>query len=222
MLINELILDNTFDDRRILEERLMLYELHYFEGSVIVYELKRFTFMGKKLATHFVDRIASTHMHMKESFSDFDSDLIHVLFAEEQTGGVGQWKNSWRSPKGGIYATFYFQQPPPFPYEELTVLLAKVAIEMVDGWVEAKLKYPNDILVNGEKIGGVLCHVIDDQEVILSIGLNVNTPKTLLLDVGQEATSLMEITGQTFDLRSMQLDLAGRLHARLQERFDHN
>lgn len=176
--------------------------------------------MKRKLKIHRVDSIDSTHTHMKSAYPNYDPNEVHVLFAREQTGGVGQWKRLWKSPKGGLYATFYFRAKKNAPFEELTEMLAQGGIELIAPWVEAELKCPNDIVVHGEKLGGVLCHVIDNQEVILSIGLNVNTPKEELKDVGQPATSLRAITGKEFDLEKLQNDLANRVKIMLEEWFD--
>jgi BirA family biotin operon repressor/biotin-[acetyl-CoA-carboxylase] ligase len=67
-----------------------------------------------------------------------------------------------------------------------------------DKGVFAKVKWPNDILVGGKKLGGVLTESVMDQGkifVVVGVGLNVNMDKELLEGVGQPATSLEQEVG---------------------------
>jgi BirA family biotin operon repressor/biotin-[acetyl-CoA-carboxylase] ligase len=82
-----------------------------------------------------------------------------VLVAAAQSGGRGRGSNAWQSPLGGLYATWLAWMP----MEKLTLvpLAAGVAlaeaVEVLLPHVQVGLKWPNDLQVQGRKLGGVLC-----------------------------------------------------------------
>ncbi len=68
--------------------------------------------------------------------------------------------------------------------------------------VPVTLKWPNDLLLNGKKIAGVLCETIFYPEyiqVVLGFGLNVNMEEKDLIQIDQAATSLRQETGRIWD-----------------------
>ena len=84
-----------------------------------------------------------------------------VFLAEEQTAGRGRGANSWQSPRStGIYCSIIVRPALP-PSEVLVLSLAaglalRAAIEQVDSRVKADLKWPNDLLIDGKKVCGIL------------------------------------------------------------------
>jgi len=124
-----------------------------------------------------------------------------VFLAEEQTAGRGRGANSWQSPRStGIYCSAILRPTLP-PSEVLTLSLAaglavQAAIQQVDPSVDADLKWPNDVLVGGKKICGILTEMNAEatrvRHIVVGIGVNVNQasfPEKL------PATSLRLITG---------------------------
>ena len=68
----------------------------------------------------------------------------------------------------------------------------------------AQIKWPNDILIDGKKIGGVLTETISLDHsigVVLGIGFNVNMEKETLDKIDQPATSLLQLSGKVWDLK---------------------
>ena len=68
--------------------------------------------------------------------------------------------------------------------------------------VQATMKWPNDVLVNGKKVAGVLCETVfhaSHIEIILGFGLNVNMGSEDLAKIDQPATSLKKETGRVWD-----------------------
>ncbi|MFZ0774061.1 MAG: biotin--[acetyl-CoA-carboxylase] ligase [Candidatus Sulfotelmatobacter sp.] len=127
-----------------------------------------------------------------------------VFLAEEQTAGRGRGANSWESARSaGIYCSVVLRPPLP-PSDVLVLSLAaglavRAAIEQVDPRVIPDLKWPNDVLIAGKKVCGILtemnAEVTRVRHVVVGIGLNVNHadfPKEL----EAEATSLRMITGR--------------------------
>lgn len=127
-----------------------------------------------------------------------------LVISEEQTAGRGRMGRSWNSPGGtGIWLSLLLR-PPLFPSQApLITSLAGVAvaeaIRRVTG-LDAGIKWPNDILINGKKAAGILTELSADEEkirhVIVGIGINVNT-KTFPEEIRDRATSLRICSGRT-------------------------
>jgi BirA family biotin operon repressor/biotin-[acetyl-CoA-carboxylase] ligase len=126
-----------------------------------------------------------------------------VFLAEEQTVGRGRGAHSWESARSaGIYCTVVLRPALP-PSDVLVLSLAaglavRTAIEQVDARVSADLKWPNDLLIAGKKVCGILTEMNAEatrvRYVVVGIGVNVNQasfPKEL----EGEATSLRLVTG---------------------------
>ena len=124
-----------------------------------------------------------------------------VFLAEEQTAGRGRGANSWQSPRStGIYCSVILRPKLP-PSDVLVLSLAaglavQAAIQYVDSRVKADLKWPNDVLIDGKKVCGILAEMNAEatrvRHVVVGVGINVNQasfPKDL------PATSLRLVTG---------------------------
>lgn len=114
-----------------------------------------------------------------------------VLVAERQTAGRGRLDRAWRSP-AGAGLTFSVLLRPPVPVARwgwlpLLTGVALVAALREHAGVQAGLKWPNDVLVHGRKLAGVLSEA-HGGAVVLGVGLNVSTRREELPDAG--ATSL--------------------------------
>ena len=115
-----------------------------------------------------------------------------VLVTEHQTAGRGRLDRTWTSPpRAGL--TFSVLQRPSWPAAQwgwlplLTGLAVATALRE-QAEVDAVLKWPNDVLVQGRKVCGVLAEVPEPGAVVLGIGLNVTTTPDELPHEG--ATSL--------------------------------
>jgi BirA family biotin operon repressor/biotin-[acetyl-CoA-carboxylase] ligase len=124
-----------------------------------------------------------------------------VFLAEEQTAGRGRGANSWQSPRStGVYCSAVVRPALP-PSEVLVLSLAaglavRSAIQQIDTRVNADLKWPNDVLIDGKKVCGILTEMNAEatrvRYIVVGIGINVNQasfPKEL------QATSLRLETG---------------------------
>jgi BirA family biotin operon repressor/biotin-[acetyl-CoA-carboxylase] ligase len=100
-----------------------------------------------------------------------------VVHADEQTSGRGRLARTWFSPPGNLYLTAILRlDAPPNRLMELSFVAALAVAETVDALlpktVRAALKWPNDVLVSGAKIAGILLEHIDGATLI-GIGLNI-------------------------------------------------
>jgi BirA family biotin operon repressor/biotin-[acetyl-CoA-carboxylase] ligase len=126
-----------------------------------------------------------------------------VFLAEEQTAGRGRGANSWQSARSaGIYCSVVLRPPLP-PSEALLLSLAaglavRAAIEQVDARVTVDLKWPNDVLIAGRKVSGILTEMNAEatrvRYVVVGVGINVNQP-AFPKEIENEATSLRLASG---------------------------
>ena len=126
-----------------------------------------------------------------------------VFLAEEQTAGRGRGAHSWQSARSaGIYCSAVLRPALP-PSDALVLSLAaalavRAAIERVREGVNADLKWPNDALIAGKKVCGILTEMNAEptrvRYVVVGIGINVNQP-SFPRELENEATSLKLMTG---------------------------
>lgn len=157
---------------------------------------------------HF-DTIDSTNAWAKKNAATLDPNQLTCVTALEQTAGRGRFFRKWLSPKGqNIYATLFFCLPRECPYLinlGQILSLSSIAVLKKKGF-SPRIKWPNDILLDGKKVAGILCETVffeDRIAVILGIGINVNMSKELLETIDQPATSLAQLSGQTWTLEQI-------------------
>lgn len=145
-------------------------------------------------------RLSSTHDVVSQNFSELPIGAVCV--ADLQSKGRGRSNNVWDSPKGCLLFSFTLQMEdgrivPLVQYvASLSVTEAIKDICVRNGLpkIDAKIKWPNDLYLNGLKVGGILCtstYKSKKFNVSAGIGLNVNNkkPTTCLNSVLQELTS---------------------------------
>jgi BirA family biotin operon repressor/biotin-[acetyl-CoA-carboxylase] ligase len=102
-----------------------------------------------------------------------------VVWAREQTGGRGRRGRSWASPVGNLYTSAITRPAcPAARATELGFVAALAVADMVPAGRETRVKWPNDVLVEGGKVAGILPESAIDadgkaEHVILGIGVNV-------------------------------------------------
>jgi BirA family biotin operon repressor/biotin-[acetyl-CoA-carboxylase] ligase len=128
-----------------------------------------------------------------------------VVIAGEQTGGRGRLKRSWLTPQGNIaLSIILYPETKSLPYLIMMASLAVCySIESVAG-VKALIKWPNDILIDGKKVCGILIeNEVRGNKVaysIVGIGINVALKVNDYAEVADTATSLKSERGKD-DLR---------------------
>lgn len=128
-----------------------------------------------------IPRVASTNLVARKIVAEcIDNELSlpqAMIVAGEQFAGRGRNERRWSSPAGkGIYATTLVSRPahelPIIPLAMANI----VASYLRDAFaIDARIKWPNDVLVDGRKIAGILMEArIQDDRVYLLIGTGVN------------------------------------------------
>jgi BirA family biotin operon repressor/biotin-[acetyl-CoA-carboxylase] ligase len=138
-----------------------------------------------------------------------------LVAAEEQTEGRGRLGRRWLAPSGTSLLCS-LQLRPDVPGKRLpglTGVAARAVAETVAAvtGVEPELKFPNDVLVDGRKLAGVLAEAREGR-VVLGIGINVNVRQAELpREVDTPATSLLVETGRELDRAELLVELLERL-----------
>lgn len=162
------------------------------------------------------ETIGSTNVRAKEIASDHENETVLVV-ANEQTAGRGRQGRSFDSPSGsGVYFSLLLH--PDFHAAETSLItsyaaccLAQTIDELLD--CKARIKWVNDIFVNGRKVSGILTEASFSAEnmqlsyVIVGIGINVMQPQ------GGFAKDATGIAGALTTLPRDQDDLRARLVA---------
>lgn len=144
------------------------------------------------------DEVDSTNSLAAAMSSDRKNDGL-VILADNQTAGRGQHGRNWQCPRGeGILLSVLIFPAAPLRRPVLLAAWSAVAIcetirRCAD--LQAKIKWPNDVLIEGCKISGIL--IEQSQSVVAGIGLNVNQSTQTLAKMGLPmATSLAIHRGQ--------------------------
>lgn len=160
---------------------------------------------GKKDIVYFRET-DSTNLRAKE-LADSGAPEGTVVVAEGQTEGRGRRGRTWFSPAGeGIYVSIILR-PVLSPNEapRLTLLAAVAAAESLLHLAPLgiRIKWPNDIMVGGKKLAGILTQISTEMDavdyIVVGIGINVNTPpKGFPDDLRDRATSILAETKKPF------------------------
>jgi BirA family transcriptional regulator, biotin operon repressor / biotin---[acetyl-CoA-carboxylase] ligase len=139
--------------------------------------------------------------------------------ANEQTEGRGRLGRRWHAPAGTSILCSILLRPtvPPERLPELTLVAAHACAEAIRNTtgLEPTVKEPNDVLISGRKVAGILGEV-REAHVVLGIGINVNVPEADLPQCPEiPATSLLEQTG----VRTRRAALLAELLARLESTY---
>mgnify|MGYP001289256542 CR=1 FL=1 len=102
-----------------------------------------------------------------------------IVVAERQTKGRGRLQRSWHSERGGLYFTMVLRPRMPLALAPLINLAASVDLAMtLDALygIQARLKWPNDVLVEGRKLAGILSQMAAETDRIeyVNVGIGVN------------------------------------------------
>jgi|WetSurMetagenome_2_1015567.scaffolds.fasta_scaffold36368_3 BirA family transcriptional regulator, biotin operon repressor / biotin---[acetyl-CoA-carboxylase] ligase len=154
----------------------------------------------KRIARRIVlyDSIASTNAAAMAAAAD-GAEGGTLFVAEEQVSGKGRKGRSWFSAKGRSL-TFSLLLGPVERTEGLTALLALAVVRALDDSVAGlAVKWPNDVFLNGKKLGGILAESRDDC-VVIGLGLDVNEEAgDFPSGIADEATSMRIAGSRAFD-----------------------
>ena len=103
---------------------------------------------------------------------------FHYVLAKQQTNGRGRNRRVWQSIPGNLFVTFNLPLTDKAP---LYGFMASLAVAQTLAFLSPRIKWPNDVLVDGKKIAGILLEVRPDK-ILLGLGLNITqAPKQNML-----------------------------------------
>lgn len=172
---------------------------------------------------HHFKLIGSTNTWAKQHAAEFDRNAITLVTADSQTSGRGRLGRRWLSPPNlNVYATycvFLAQHRPDIGNLPQVAALSVAQILSAMG-LKPLLKWPNDVLVAGKKICGVLSEAIglpDSTCLLIGIGLNVNMDPKVLSTIDQPVTSLLVETHRHYEVLEVLHLLTHRFAANIRE-----
>jgi BirA family transcriptional regulator, biotin operon repressor / biotin---[acetyl-CoA-carboxylase] ligase len=166
-----------------------------------------------------LERVDSTNSEAERRLAAGEAAPM-IILAREQTRGRGRRGRTWHSAaNGNLYATFVFRpRLEAARLQDFTLWMGVNVCELIENFCKLRpgLKWPNDVLVNGRKLGGMLTEArVDSEQVhdlVFGLGLNVNGGAAALpSELRRIATSLAEETGATIDLNKFAAALISRV-----------
>jgi BirA family biotin operon repressor/biotin-[acetyl-CoA-carboxylase] ligase len=139
-----------------------------------------------------------------------------VAACEEQTAGRGRRGRTWTSPRGAglLFSLSLRPRTPPDRLPPLTLVVADAVAEAA--WPEAMVRWPNDVVVGGRKLAGILAEVRDGA-VVVGIGVNANhAADDFPADARVAPTSLRLLRGGRVDRAALLADVLEAVEARYQ------
>jgi BirA family transcriptional regulator, biotin operon repressor / biotin---[acetyl-CoA-carboxylase] ligase len=136
-------------------------------------------------------------------------DVIHQLASEgaapgtaviagEQLEGRGSRGRPWHSPPGGLWLSLLFKPPAVEGIEAISLRAGLAVAEAIQARVPKPigLKWPNDLMLEGRKLGGVLCEARWQGDALgwVAVGLGINVSNPVPDELGMVAISLSELT----------------------------
>ncbi len=146
-----------------------------------------------------------------------------LVLAEEQTAGRGRYGRRWEAPRGSSLLASLLLRPTFLPPERAFLLTALAALGIAEAvahqtGLEVALKWPNDLLLAGRKVCGILVELEGQRGrlewAVLGWGLNVNVDFSSAAPLSQTATSLATAAGHPWDRRPLLWACLERLEAR--------
>lgn len=161
--------------------------------------------MGKNI--HYFKETESTNILARDMAGSVDEGT--VVIAESQTGGRGRMGRKWISPEGGIWLSVVLKPRMQPLHAPRITLLAGVAVAKTirNIGLPAKIKWPNDVLINGKKVCGILTEIgaeMDSiQYVVVGVGIDANVDtETFPEEFRDSSTSLKNELG--FDINRVE------------------
>lgn len=129
------------------------------------------------ISLHYFETLASTNAKLWELL-DRGMAIPAIAIAAQQTAGRGQWGRQWQSPPGGLYLSIALAPQIPVSYSfHLTLYSAwGIATLLRQHQVPVGLKWPNDLILEGRKLGGLKIETRIQKSAIVQavIGVGIN------------------------------------------------
>lgn len=163
-------------------------------------------------------RIGSTNQYLLGRLAE-KLDNGHTVVAEAQSQGRGRRGRQWHSPfASNIYLSMYRRLEQGIAAAMgLSLVVGVCVAQVLRRWqVPVQLKWPNDVLVNGQKLAGILVELQGQNEgncdVVLGIGINVAMDRQQASNIDQPWADVQSVINQPVDRTALCADLIAELH----------
>ncbi len=157
----------------------------------------------------FLDETVSTNTILREMGLN-NAPEGSVVIADSQTGGRGRLGRRWASPRGGnLFMSVLFRPALPVSICPASTFMASLALcETFRAFgVKPEIKWPNDIMMDGKKVAGVLSEINPDGDfcgfIVIGIGVNINLTRrdarNFMGGFADRVTSMSDILGREVD-----------------------
>ncbi len=175
-------------------------------------------FGDRESKIHYFDAVDST-MDVARELARNNCPHFTVVIAGRQTKGRGRLKRTWLSSEGGLYFSMILRPkiPPALSSRvnfAASMILARTLRKMFE--IDAMVKWPNDILIDGRKVSGLLSEMEAETDRVrfinVGVGINVNNDPTVREPM---AISLKKILGRKISRRALLSEFLDRFESRL-------
>lgn len=137
-----------------------------------------------------LDTVDSTNDYAKKGHNFPDSSNLSVIIARDQTKGKGRFGKTWHAKKDASISMsiIFSEESIKYPHQFTQILAYSACQFFQELGLNVELKWPNDLFVNGKKMGGILLEKAD-QYWILGIGINCNYKIQDLEHIDQKCTA---------------------------------
>ena len=170
-----------------------------------------------------LEEVESTNTYLASLVRDGRAVNGTVAAANHQTRGRGRHNRQWLTRPGEnlTFSVYLRYDIPPAEFTEITLVAALAVANCLRGCgIDARLKWPNDILVGGRKICGILAEMTESKSTvsagIVGIGLNVNMRSDVAAGIDKPATSMLIETAAHYELRKLLNTLLEELQRQLE------
>lgn len=170
------------------------FDVDYFKNNL------RTSWLGSEFI--YIDKVDSTNNWLKKIPS---RELVHgmVVLARHQAKGRGQYQRRWlASPGKNLTFTLGLCPPTGNRLTLLTVAVALAVCEAIEDYTSQKalIKWPNDVVIDGKKIAGILTECMfmgaTPDRVLIGVGINIGE-KNFAQELSENAISLSDISGES-------------------------
>jgi BirA family transcriptional regulator, biotin operon repressor / biotin---[acetyl-CoA-carboxylase] ligase len=142
-----------------------------------------------------------------------------VVAADEQTEGRGRLGRTWQAPRGTSLLFSVVLVPPvePARFPELALVAGAAVADAIEAetGLHASIKHPNDVLIGGRKVAGILAEA-NDGRVVLGVGVNVSQSRAQLPAAAETPATSLALEGASV----ARVQLLAVLLERLEEHYD--
>jgi BirA family biotin operon repressor/biotin-[acetyl-CoA-carboxylase] ligase len=144
-------------------------------------QLAQINLLTQTLDIEVLEEVDSTNAYLWERFRENQS-MPRVAIAKCQSAGRGQWGRTWTSAEGGLYLSLLtpLQLDPEYAYSLTIASVWGIAYSLRQDDIPVQIKWPNDLLLNGKKLGGIKTETKVQQgniaAAVIGVGINFTNP----------------------------------------------